>query len=300
MNNGILYFPESVKSETVFNAIGSGSASAVGKNWQQWQKPKGCQFVSIFAVGAGGGGGIGFSGIAGSARGGGGGGGSGGIARAIYLASMLPDTLWIQVPRGGESATNGGRAFVCTCQGFSARDFILTSGNADAGRGSNGTISAGGAAGAASTVAVITLGIAGLALSFVAQAGYVGIVGGSHTGANGGDITPTGLVCGGASGAGTTSANFAGGNIVAAGAYQYATPQVTGGAAGTNNGNHGYRFFNNFFLHTGGAGGGSNNTAAGGAGGNGGIGCGGGGGGGGTTGGAGGRGGDGIVIIATW
>jgi hypothetical protein len=98
--------------------------------------------------------------------------------------------------------------------------------------------------------------------------------------------------CGGAGGAGTTSADFAGGAITGSGPV----PTIAGGLAGSNRGNDGFsKFLPPAF--TGGSGGGSSNTGVGGAGANGRFGSGGGGGGGGTTGGTGGLGGPGLVII---
>lgn len=300
MNPGIKLYPEMIRTEQWFYASGAEGAAAANKNWQIWQKPKQCQFVSIFALGAGAGGGNGFTRAAGAAGGGGGGGGSGAIARAEFLASMLPDNLWIQVPRGGSAGVAGGRSWVALSRSIGAADTVLTSGNADAGAGGTGTGAAVGAAGAASTVAVNTASLASLALQFTAQAGQAGGAGGAVAGGAGTAVAPGIFVTGGGGGGGTTSADFAGGNISTIGTYITARPQVAGGAAGSNNGADGYSMLQGLLINAGGGGGGASNAGVGGNGGAAGYGSGGGGGGAGTTGGTGGRGGDGLVIITTW
>ena len=301
MNRGIFNFPQTVKTEQWFYAFGAAGTGSATKNWQQWDKPQGCQFVSIFCLGAGGGGGNGHSAAAAAARGGGGGGGSGAFVKATFLASMLPCNLWLQVPKGGNAA--GGRAIVSVCRSISTADQLLISGAADAGAGGNGTGAAAGALGAAGTTATATTaGLTCLAIDFFAQAGQAGVAGGAHTGANGTNASTSLSMCigGGAGGGGTTSADFAGGSVLGIGSYHFARPTIAGGAAGSNPGSGGLSMFGGMFLHTGGSGGGSSNTGVGGAGGPGGYGSGGGGGGGGTTGGTGGAGGDGLIIIATW
>ena len=103
----------------------------------------------------------------------------------------------------------------------------------------------------------------------------------------------------GSGGAGTTSADFAGGLYTpVAGAFLSEARPATP-AAGSNNGSAGPQLWKPFFSF-GGGGGSSSNAGVGGNGGNGACGCGGGGGGGGTTGGRGGNGGAGIVMIISW
>jgi len=306
MNPGIFGNPESVVTEQYFHAIGNPGAQGEIKNWQQWTKPRNCKFVAIKCIGAGGAGGNGFSGSSGTARGGGGGGGSGATASAIYPASILPNELWIQVPRGGSVAGEvGGRAVVAVVQSEANVSSILQSGNGNAGSGGNGTDSAAGGAGGASTVLTNgNIALLSWSLSWFASLGQAAGAGGAHTGANGADASHQLMLTGGAGGGGTTSANFSGGSVTTGWSREVLQPQVNGGAAGSNDGEHGYSFRsglgNGMWFFAGGAGGGSSNTNVGGNGGNGGIGCGGGGGGGGTTGGLGGAGGDGLVVIWTW
>lgn len=299
MNRGIFNFPQQVKTEQWFYAQGNAGTASATKNWQQWDKPQGCQFVSIFCLGAGGGGGNGHSAAAAAARGGGGGGGSGAFVRATFLASMLPSVLWLQVPRGGNTA--GGRAIVAVGRETAGSTMLLISGAADAGAGGNGTGAAAGTLGAASTVATITsAGLTAWAIDWLAQAGAAGVAGGAQTGAVGQSVTLAIPVSGGAGGGGVTATDQAGGAINGIGNYQFARPTIAGGAAGSNPGSGGFSMFGGAFLHTGGSGGGSSNAGVGGAGGPGGYGSGGGGGGGGTTGGTGGPGGDGLIIVSTW
>jgi hypothetical protein len=107
------------------------------------------------------------------------------------------------------------------------------------------------------------------------------------------------MILGGTGGGGSTSADFAGGNITAVSNTPFL--QSSGGAAGSNPGNPGFRF-GQFPLLYGGTGGGASNSTTGGAGGYGCVpGAGGGGGGAGvTTGGRGGDGGPGLVIMIAW
>jgi hypothetical protein len=301
MNRGIFNFPQQVKTEQWFYAQGNPGAPATSKNWQQWDKPQGCQFVSFFVLGAGAGGGNGHSAAAAAARGGGGGGGSGAIVRATFLASMLPSVIWLQVPRGGGQGQVGGRAIVGLAQSFATADFLVVSGVADAAAGGNGTGSAAGALGAAGTIALAgTAGQTCWAINWFAIAGAAGVAGGAHTGAAGASTTVAICVSGGAGGGGVTATDFAGGAVNGAGSYMAARPTIPGGVAGSNAGNGGYSIFGGMFFNCGGSGGGSSNTGVGGAGGRGGYGSGGGGGGGGTTGGTGGAGGDGLIIVSTW
>ena len=107
------------------------------------------------------------------------------------------------------------------------------------------------------------------------------------------------LTQGGAGGAGTTSADFAGGIITAITSSYLSEIRPQGAAAGSNNGSGGFLHRAPFFSFAG-LGGSSSNAGVGGLGGNGGRGSGGGGGGAGTTGGRGGDGGGGIVIMTCW
>lgn len=104
------------------------------------------------------------------------------------------------------------------------------------------------------------------------------------------------LALGGAGGAGTMSADFAGGGYTAIANSWLSEKRPIAPAAGSFDGSGGTQLWNPFFSF-GGVGGSSSNAGVGGNGGNGAHGAGGGGGGGGTTGGRGGNGGDGLVII---
>jgi hypothetical protein len=292
---------------SVFHATADAGAAAANKDWQMWVKPQEATFVHIWMVGAGGGGGGGFTGAASSARGGGGGGGSGAIARGTFLASMLPDILYVQVPQGGTGSTGsgvaggvGGRVHVSVRPSVTAADIVLVSGAADASGGAAGSGAIAGAGGTASTVSTAISGSFGsLATSLQFTAGDTGTAGGAQTGAAGSPQVALASIniTGGAGGAGVTTTDFNGGAIVGAGIC----PSRVGGTANAN----GEKALNGYMswiplFSTGGSGGGSDNDAIGGTGGDGGIGSGGGGGGGGATGGGGGRGGDGYCVITVF
>jgi hypothetical protein len=136
---------------------------------------------------------------------------------------------------------------------------------------------------------------------FLGIAGTAGVAGGAVAGATGTAQTiPTATPFWGAtSGAGTTSADFAGGAFTAQADSFFSERRPATPAAGSFDGSSGLTLWKPFYSF-GGGGGSSSNTGAGGAGGNGGYGSGGGGGGGGTTGGRGGDGGSGLVMIFSW
>jgi hypothetical protein len=276
-------------------------------SWSTWYKPAGCRFVAVWMIGAGGGGGGGFTGAAASARGGGGGGGAGALVRAMFLADMIPDTLFILAPNGGAGGSGSGqagaagtRSFVAVAPTFASGAWLLTSGAASAGGGGAGTAAAAGTAGAAGTISTTTTaGLQGTALLWVAQVGTAGSAGGAHTGATGANVTSADFTfTGGAGGAGTTSADFDGGNVAVNNAG--VVPQISGGSAARGpNGASGF-LMPKPWISRAGAGGQALNSAPGGRGGDAGPGCGGGGGGAGTTGGGGGNGGPGVVIITAF
>lgn len=273
---------------------GESGASRQGQNI--WLKPRGARFVSIFAIGAGGSGGTGFTRSAGSAGGGGGGGGSASISQTIWLAGMLPDALYVHAG----SAESNGLSFVTTyAYPFptpTSQNTLALSGDpaSPAINGGNGTGLGGGIGGTAGLLITSTgYCLVNLALSFRAFSGQTGANGGTQTGAAGGSVAfSTGYVTAGAGGGGTTSGNFAGGNITGTAS----TMQVTNAGDGSN----GF-IFPAAISRYGGAGGSSANSATGGKGGAGATyGAGGGGGGAGTTGGSGGIGGPGLVVIQCW
>lgn len=280
--------------------------------FQIWQKPKGASFVFMTCIAGGGGGGGGFSRAAGADGGGGGSGACSGIVRFNCPAVFLPDTLYIQVGDGGLGGVASGaggaglNSFVLTSRTAVLPNIICYSGVNTPGGGGGGTGAAAGGAGTVPTIALIqpcnAWGI------WMALAGNAGVLGGLHTGQAGTNVVAwaNNALGIGAGGAGSTGANFAGGNVSPTalldignqGIYHNAINLASGGAAGGGNGDPGACRITPLF-NSGGAGGGSNDAAVGGAGGNGGYGSGGGGGGAGTTGGRGGNGGSGLVVIVT-
>ena len=256
-----------------------------------YEVPDGASALFMAIVGGGGGGGAGFSAAAAAARGGGGGGGTGAVTRLIVSTLILPRLLYVNPGLGGTSAGNGGASFIgaTPTTGNTTNIGFANGGNAG-GTGTGAAVGAGGTAGGAASILNVIF-------SWLAPheygAGQAGAAGGAVAGAAGAATTWGNLgICAGAGGGGTTSADFAGGNITGTGLV----PTVLGGAAGSNVGNAGY-WMPDLLIGTGGSGGGSSNTGNGGRGGDGAPGCGGGGGGGGVTGGAGGRGGHGFVVI---
>ena len=292
--------------------LGSAFYTKGTTDWQIWNKPANCKFISIFCLGAGGGGGGGGNGGSGTARRGGGGGGASTYAVGFFAASQLPDTLFIQVPPGGIGGTGAGTggiggagaiSYVSIRPNTTAINLVVASGSANAGGGFGSANSGtGGTAGSTWTGSVLTE--LGLVASYIGQAGTNGL-----TTATPLDITIAGIITGGGAGAGTNGATPINGANISGGSSFINT--ITGGAGNAGSaaspGGSGYTTFNSsvmgsnrvpcFFV--GGAGGGSSNLASGGTGGSGSFGSGGGGGGAGVTslGGNGGNGGDGLVII---
>ena len=298
--------PKDLKADVqIFNL----PTTVTNLQWHPWERPYGKTMCHIICIGGGGGGGGGFTAAAAAARGGGGGGGSSGVTRVTIPLFLLGDRLYIQVGAGGRGVGSGGGtagsgvlSYVVVYPHNTASNVVAVSGAAGATGGGTGTGAAVGAAGAAGTIAAIGAMPLAAAGQFSFIAGRVGIAGGAVAGAAGTptDIpTSSALTCGGAGGAGTTSANFAGGgyNTLANSLLSLNAP--VGPAAGSNDGGGGYMLWKPLFSFAG-CGGSSSNAGVGGAGGNGGYGSGGGGGGGGTTGGRGGDGGSGLVIIISW
>ncbi len=282
---------------------------ANGSNgWQTWQKPRGCKFVWTMVIGGGGGGGGGQSGT-GVGRTGGGGGASSGIAKGMFLANSLPDTLYVLVGIGGSggipngNGTGGSLSYISIEPNTTAANVLLIHNSTNSGPGqSNGTV--GGIGGGANLTQQL---LNYLGVNQFTPNGVNGATGGTNVGGAGSNVNSANLTTGGAGGGGSSAANVngAGGNVTMAGSF----PTLTGGAAGgTNHGQNGFssllpgKILTNKtgFILTGGSGGGANGAGVGGNGGDGAFGCGGGGGGAGTTGGSGGRGGDGLVIIISY
>ena len=285
------HIPSQQQSTFTFYATG---------DWQTFVKPRNAKFIEIFCLGGGGGGGHCTINSAGSA--GAGGGGSSGIVRGIIPAFLLPDTLYIQVGKGGAGAkssgtggSTGGISYVALQPSSSEQTLVCKSSTA----GATGGL-ASGTAGSAGSISVPALSAFGNLGLFTAIAGVNGSSGGSSAGAGGTSQTAlaSNITTGGVGGGGKTASVFgAGGSINAAPVILTST--VSGGVASGQDGVNGYGTLQPF-CGTGGSGGAGRlgTTLAGGKGGNGFYGCGGGGGGGAsTTGGFGGDGGDGLVII---
>jgi hypothetical protein len=313
-----------VQNQQTFTATGAN-------RWQTWNKPRNASFVHFFVLGAGGGGGAGFTpGAVGNSPGGSGG-GSGAQCSIVFLASFLPDVIYILAGLGGEAGSPQG-AFTDGSAGTnslvtiyplsSTPNYILC--QAVGGGGgrvpTNGTTpgAAGIAAGATSisTACLAGLGFAswGTAATNISLAGQAGA---TATGANDGNgitLPTTGLlVTGGAAGGSIRNAAGAsrlGGSFgtIAGGVF----PLNTGGD-GSRPGSNGFQPIPKLQFYYGGTGGasGATQTGTGPSGGNGGAGaygCGGGGGGGSFTNNttligqqsSGGRGGDGLVIVTWW
>ncbi len=285
----------------IFTGATSPGVNAATNFWHTWRKPKNARFVAMLIIGAGAGGGKGLTGSAGTARGGGGGAGSAGTVRALFIADMLPDILYIQTPIGGKgedgtAAVVGGRAWVSVAQSLAVADTVIRSGDSDAPIGATGSAS-GGAAGSGSSVFTNANAVwSNVAIGLNAVFGATGGNGGNGSSGTAGSAS-TALnylpLCGGGGGGSVTTGNTpqAGGAVTGAGSL---LPTIPGGAINVE-GSAGL-FIPQPFIATGGAGGGGSATV-GGKGGDGAYGCGGGGGGGGTTGGAGGKGGDSIAFI---
>jgi len=275
-------------------------SNGVSNSWQTWQKPRNCQWVWIMAIGGGGGGagGLGQSTTNGSTAG-----GAGAVTRAIFNASQLPDTLFIQVGLGGTggdrsvNGSSGNRSFISILPNTTSTNGVLASGGISAAGGLTT-----GVAVAGEGVFTTATAVFGSLSTFDSRQGPQ-----SQTG----NVTPSTITplssqitCPGQQGAAyntTTPAAINGGSINST----TLSPLIDGGtgtiAASTDGGDgaNGITSWKPFFS-TGGAGGGNSRFGVGGNGGKGGIGSGGGAGGASGVTGAGGRGGsggDGLVVI---
>jgi len=304
----IFNLPNNDTNNRIFYSYGTGTTT-----WQTWYKPINAKFIYITTIGGGGGGGSSPNTGASTVRGGGGGGGCSSIANGMFIASLLPDILYIKVGAGGlggvlgTAGSAGEISYVSVEPNNLRTNVILANGNSGGGGGGAGSASAGGTAGIAGLV--LTQNTCGLsylgALNF--NVGQVGIAGGL---ANGGGSSYTSNILPispGVGGAGVNGSNTTGsGGAIAGGSIW---PAIAGGVASTSipagDGNSGYSSLPSQntnrelpLFSTGGGGGGSSSLSSGGNGGAGGFGSGGGGAGGGATApGQGGKGGDGLVII---
>lgn len=272
----IFNIPSQADNIRIFYAAGSTA-------WQTWTKPRNCKFIWMMCIGGAAGGSLG--GIAN----GGSGGGSGAITRAIFVANVLPDMLFIQPGPGGGSNLVGSRSWVTiVANSTAAMNTVCVSGTTAAG---TAVITDGESAATTTVAGLLSLG------NFTSMGGNQGVNPGA------GLFTPlislSTVLSGGVGG--STSTTTAGASILSADLTTFSTPLISGGV-GTTGGNGGSGIFSFKPLYgLGGAGGGGSTTGVGGTGGNGAYGCGGGGGGWCTSGTSnGGRGGDGLVIIATF
>lgn len=292
-------------------------ANGTSESWQTWQKPRNCKFVSILAIGGGGGAG-GGRGSALNAAGGGGGGGSASITKGLYLASVLPDKLYIQVGDGGNGGNGGsgangsagaagGVSYITLLPNTTLQNQLLYANGGNGGLGglSSGAGTPGGSGSVFTKTTTRPITYLGMVSS---QAGTLGGAG-SSIGSTPTNLTIAYILTGGGGGGGSSAGATpsVGASITGAGFV----PTVNGGASTGGVGDSGFRpsFISMDSLSryplfaTGGGGGGGRGTAGtAGDGGNGGYGCGGGGGGGAYngTGGKGGDGGDGIIVITSF
>lgn len=289
----------------------ANASSSISGSFQAWNVPEYASFLHFTVIGGGAGGGGGVGGVSqASGRFGGGGGAPGGLVAVSVPTILLPKTLYLQVGYGGapgtgsnnqavsgQSGQSGTISYVCLYPEINPGSVIIQSSNTAPG-GGTGNQTAGTSITIADSLNLKWLGIVGNTVAQLgASAGGLG---------NGGSVTYTGLLTGGAGGAGKTANavnGSTGGSVTMASINAYVTTAINGGAAGVGaaggNGSSGY-FSWKPFIATGGAGGGGGAIGAnnGGNGGKGAYGCGGGGGGAaGNIGGTGGAGGDGLIII---
>ena len=284
------------------------NSTVSGGAWYTWQKPRGINYIAIFAAAGGGGGAAGAVGATGAL--GGGGGGAPHSARNIFLASALPDILYFSVGHGGAGGTTSAAAgsagintYVATFYGTTNLASILYSLTG----GSGGTTGTGGAARAESGLASFNL----IGNSFAGFGQNSNIAGRAGTAAG----TSLDLINAASNtfvnpgtGGGTLPASLfgIGGSYTATnGTFGPVFPSHFGGGNVNESGTNGYQVPGLFYFY-GGTGAASGTSIANGEprrGGNGGPGCGAGGGGAALTGstvGAGGNGGPGFVIVIGW
>ena len=302
------HIPDNAINRQVFYANGTN-------DWVTWTKPHNCKFIYIFCLGSGGGGGGGHGTSSGTARRGGNGGGSSSSTSGLFQASMLPDTLYFRIARGGAGGlggtvgitpgTVGGLTYVSIQPNITAANILMQSGTVAA---AGGSATAGG-----TTLGGTVWGPTNFILScyglIVSSAGANGGIG--QTTAASPPMPITKITTGGGAGAGCNSATSqTGAEITGVGSIVTVPGGFAGGSGAVvapggdgstfmtiNPGSMNYGNQNLFFA--GGSGGGSSNFSNGGNGGNASYGSGGGGGGAGFTslGGRGGNGGDGLIIV---
>lgn len=320
--NGFNHLPNKVdNSTTIFYANANSASFGRSGSFQTWNKPMGASIVHFIVIGGGSGGGSGMcSSSAAGLCAGGGGGAPGGLISTAIPATLLPNTLYLQVglggaggaavsasgPTAGLSGSNGTISYVCLYPEINSGSVIIQSSGTEAIGGSGATNTAFvGVAGAVAAVADYNmLRYINLAQTPGATTPNIAQTAGgnaSNSGTTSGVVSYVGLLTGGTGGGGCS-----GGTSGAAGAISLPTTAflapatVPGGAVTGGNGTQGFFRWKPLMATggTGGAGAATNLTGVGGNGGKGAYGCGGGGGGAGrASSGRGGDGGDGLIII---
>lgn len=303
----INHLPNSNKViQQVFHATAQGGRL----NWNIWNKPRGINYVHIFALAGGGGGAAGTVGANGSL--GGGGGGSSAIFSSIFSAFSLPNNLYFSVGTGGVGGSvsgasgNAGVNTNIALYGEQVTGGSPTTQNiiATVAGGSGASAAAAGGAGSATAVSAMFTG-----LNCFGSSGQTGTKAGSAGSAANANVEyrTSSCVMGGAGGGTLPASSFAvgGGTLWTNGTFNQYFPRHLGGQSSGENGSHGFKLPNLLFFYggTGGASGTASTIGVGGRGGDGSHGCGGGGGGAAFTGsqvGRGGNGGPGIVIVTCW
>ena len=302
--------PSSVADVQMFMNVG---------NWSEWVKPKGKSMTMMYCIGSGAGDGGAHTAATTNARGGGGGGGAGGMARLVIPTMFLPNVLMCYPGKGGMGGAAqtdgiaGELSYISHGIGFSGvmgnltavPQVILQSGAVAAALGAKGTAAVPGAAGAGSTIATAGTTVLGYSGLWSANVGPAGMIGGAVAGAVGTACalflaTPAFLPwSGGAGGAGSTNADYAGGTQTAI----WPMNTMPGPPVALPNGGGGASFLNPL-MSLGGNGGAALTNGIGGNGGSGGYpASGGGGGGAGVVAGGGSQGGagaGGLIIIISW
>ena len=291
---------------------GAGTSSAAPyTHWETWIKPRGVRWIYMMAVGSGGAGGAGTFTIA-SASPAGGGGGSGGMTTCLYPAFFVPDTLFIDVGAGGQSAntsaqtggsgTNTDIRAEIGISGTSQAHISFCFANGGTGGGGSTTATVGGIGGTGASTSGIGNSICmgrGIYSSYAGQTGSAGGTNGTF-GVN--LVYPTTGLCvtaGTGGGGGGNVGAYGGGGFIGPGAnnapdfapygnsrYLPGAPPAPVSTPGTDGWNQLFGLFNGqgFIMNRGGAGGGGSSSLGDAAvGGTGAPGCGGGGSGGGTT-----------------
>ena len=211
-----------------------------------WVKPRGISMVFITAIGAGGGGGGGTPSATNTASSGGGGGGSAAITRVVLPASVITETLRVNVGTGGSGGGSasgggtGGASYVYLPIGNAASTALCFA------NGGNGGVSTG-AGGTAGSAAAPTSAI-------YLSLGQYGNLGGGNgaagtSGAGGDSITfgtsSLGPTTPGAAGGGKTALNAgaSGGDIIG----NVIIPTLSGGNSSGTNGQNGIFQMKPFF-----------------------------------------------------